>query len=79
MSEFINLHPERVHLRLLFSRETDGWYSFGTKRVNVKYENNLLKVRTGGGFITISDYVDQNLPFEIARMNGESFVGRTLS
>jgi hypothetical protein len=71
MSEFINLHPERHNLRLLFSREGDGWYQFGTKRVNVKFESNLLKVRVGGGYITIEDYVEQNLPFELARLNAD--------
>jgi hypothetical protein len=72
MSDFINLHPDRHHLRLLFVREGDGWYQFGTKRVNVKSEKNLLKVRVGGGFCTIDDYVDQNLPFEVARLNNDT-------
>jgi hypothetical protein len=75
MSEFINSHPERQHLRLLFVREGEGWYSFGTKRVNVKAEGNALKVRVGGGYTTIDDYVDQNLPFEVARLNAD-LVGR---
>jgi hypothetical protein len=75
MSEFINSHPERHHLRLLFVREGEGWYSFGTKRVNVKAEGNLLKVRVGGGYTSIDDYVDQNLPFEVARLNAD-LVGR---
>lgn len=72
MSDFINMHPERQHLRILFVREGEGWYQFGTKRVNVKCENNLLKVRVGGGFCTIDDYVDQNLPFEVARLNNDN-------
>ena len=75
MSEFINLHPERNHLRLLFVREGEGWYQFGTKRVNVKADASSLKVRVGGGYITIDDYVDQNLPFEVARLNADPLGG----
>jgi hypothetical protein len=77
MSEFINLHPDRNHLRQLFVREGEGWYQFGTKRLNVKCENNLLKVRVGGGYCTIDDYVDKNLPFEVARLGADPYVGRT--
>lgn len=77
MSEFINLHPDRHHLRILFVREGEGWYQFGTKRLNVKFETNLLKVRIGGGYCSIDDYVDQNLPFEVARLSAEPLGARS--
>jgi hypothetical protein len=72
MNEFINMHPDRNLLLQLFVSEGEGWYQFGTKRLNVKCENNQLKVRIGGGYCTIDEYVDKNLPFEMARLRPEN-------
>jgi hypothetical protein len=77
MNEFINMHPDRNLLLQLIVSEGEGWYQFGTKRLNVKCDNNQLKVRIGGGYCTIDDYVDKNLPFEVARLRPDPFVRGT--
>ena len=33
LAEFINNYPERSKLKIMFMRESDGVYQFGTKRV----------------------------------------------
>lgn len=76
MSEFINTHPDRYQLRQLFVRESEGFYSFGTKRINVKCENNQLKVRVGGGYVSIDEYVEQNIAFECAKTGADSILQR---
>jgi len=58
LANFINLHHERGALTTLFVREGEGIYKFGTKKVNIKLENGLLKVRVGGGYLSIEEFVD---------------------
>jgi len=36
LAEFINNYPERINLKIMFKRESEGVYQFGTKRVGVK-------------------------------------------
>ena len=42
MAEFINNYPERHKLKIIFVRESQGIYHFGTKRVNVRIENSRI-------------------------------------
>ena len=35
VAEFVNNYPDRTKLKIMFMRESEGVYSFGTKRVNV--------------------------------------------
>jgi hypothetical protein len=76
MAEFISTHQDKVYLRSLFCREVEGMYSFGTKKINVKCEDNCLKVRVGGGYVSIEEYVDLNMPYEIAKMNNDGLLSK---
>ena len=58
LAEYINSAPERTSLILLFVRENEGVYSFGTKKTNIKIEQGNLKVRVGGGYLSIDEFVD---------------------
>jgi hypothetical protein len=49
LGEYINNRDEP--LVVPFLREDREVYSFGTKRVFVKYENGKIAVRVGGGFM----------------------------
>jgi len=42
LAEFINNYPERSKLKIMFMRESEGVYSFGTKRVAVKVEKDNI-------------------------------------
>ena len=48
----------------MFMRETEGVYQFGTKRVMVKVEKDAIKIRVGGGFLSIDEFLDQYTPVE---------------
>jgi hypothetical protein len=45
-------------------------YEFGSKKVTMKLENNYLKVRTGGGYLTIDEFAEQYLPIELNKYVG---------
>ena len=68
MAEFINNYPERSKLKIMFMRESDGVYQFGTKRVAVKVENHNIKIRVGGGYLSIDEFLDQYTPVELEKL-----------
>ena len=42
----------------MFIRESEGVYSFGSKRVYIKIEKgNTIKVRVGGGYMGIDEFI----------------------
>ena len=57
LAEYINWSPHRHALSQLFEREHEGVYVFGTKKTTMKYENTELKVRVGGGYLSIDEFV----------------------
>jgi len=52
----------------LFVRESSGVYQFGSKRVFVKAENDRIQVRTGGGFISLEEFLDLYTPSEVDKL-----------
>ena len=38
LAEYINNYPERAKLKIMFMRESEGIYQFGTKRVYVRVD-----------------------------------------
>lgn len=58
LAEFINNYPERAKLKIMFMRESEGVYQFGTKRVAVKVEKDNIKIRVGGGYLSIDEFLD---------------------
>ena len=52
----------------MFYRESEGIYQFGTKRVNIRVENNKITVRVGGGYLLIEEFLDQYTPTEMEKL-----------
>lgn len=53
----------------MFLRESEGVYQFGQRKVYLKIEKgNTIKVRVGGGFMHIDDFIDQYQDLEIERI-----------
>ena len=42
VAEFINNYPDRNKLKVMFLRESEGVYEFGTKRVLIRVEKNKI-------------------------------------
>ena len=53
----------------MFVKQKDGVYSFGSKTVTMKVENKILMVRTGGGYLTIEQFVHQYLNLELEKQD----------
>lgn len=52
----------------MFMRESEGVYSFGSKRVAVKVEKDNIKIRVGGGYLSIDEFLDQYTPVELEKL-----------
>jgi hypothetical protein len=50
LAEYINNYPDRSKLKIMFMRESDGVYSFGTKRIYIRVEKDNSNILS---FITI--------------------------
>lgn len=68
LSDFINKHLKCEKLSTVFERVSEGVYSFGTRKVKIFMENNKLRVRVGGGFLSLQEFLDQYLEIEFDKM-----------
>ena len=68
LAEYINNYPDRNKLKIMFMRETEGVYQFGTKRVHVRVDKDRINIRVGGGFLSIDEFLDQYTPTELEKL-----------
>ena len=68
LAEFINNYPERQKLKIMFMRESEGVYQFGTKRVAVRVDKDRINIRVGGGYLSIDEFLDQYTPAELEKL-----------
>ena len=58
LGNYLNQFPEREKMKIMFLRESEGIYRFGSKRVYVKTEKGgQMKVRVGGGFMSMGKFI----------------------
>ena len=68
LAEYINNYPERKKLKIMFMRESEGVYEFGTRKVMVKVDRGKISVKVGGGFLSVDEFLDQYTPVELERL-----------
>ena len=66
LADFINKSDSEKRMKCLFVRVSEsqqaGHYSYFTKKVIMKVENNNLIIRVGGGFMSIDEFIEQHNP-----------------
>lgn len=68
LASAINHYPEREKMKILFIRESEGVYQFGSKRVFIKIgAGNEVQVRVGGGYMRINDFIDRYTDGEVEK------------
>lgn len=71
LGEYLNNFPEREQLKIMFLRESEGVYRFGSKKVYIKVEKgNSILVRVGGGFLQIEEFLAKYTGAEIEKVKG---------
>merc|ERR1712051_871555 len=68
LKAYINDYPDRKKLKIMFMRESEGVYEFGSRRVMVKVERGKIQIKVGGGFLSIDEFLDQYTPVELERL-----------
>ena len=68
LAEYINNYPDRQKLKIMFLRESEGIYEFGSKRIMVKVERDKIQIKVGGGYLSIDEFLDQYTPVELEKL-----------
>ena len=68
LAEYINNYPDRQKLKIMFMRESEGVYEFGSRRVMVKVERDKIQIKVGGGYLSIDEFLDQYTPVELEKL-----------
>ena len=68
LAEYINNFPDRNKLKIMFMRETEGVYEFGSRKVQVKVEGGKILIRVGGGYLSVDEFLDQYTPVELEKL-----------
>lgn len=58
LAEYINNYPDRNKLKIMFLRESEGVYEFGSKRIFVRVDKDKINIRVGGGYLSIDEFLD---------------------
>ena len=59
LGKALNNYPEKDKMRILFLRESEGVYHFGSKRVYIKIgKGDQVLVRVGGGFMGVNEFIE---------------------
>ena len=69
LAEYINNYPDRKKLKIMFMRESEGVYEFGSRKVMVKVERGKIQIKVGGGFLSIDEFLDQYTPAELEKLD----------
>ena len=77
LSDAINSFPEREKIKIMFLRESDGVYRFGSRRVHIKIEHGEhVLVRVGGGHMALEDFIRQFSAQEAQKIERRNVVKR---
>jgi hypothetical protein len=58
LAEYINNYPDRQKLKIMFLRESEGVYEFGSRRIFVRVDQDKINIRVGGGYLSIDEFLD---------------------
>ena len=69
--------PELQKMKILFLRESAGVYQFGNRRVHIEIQKgNNLKVRIGGGYVHIDEFIEKYQDQEMQRIQRREVISR---
>lgn len=75
LAVFINEYASAVPWR----RISEGNYTYGTKKVNVRYMRQHLIVKVGGGSMKVEEFVANYEDIELAKLNTAAYVNPAVS
>ena len=77
LGNYLNKFPERDAMKIMFLRESEGVYCFGSRRVYVKVEKgDQIFVRVGGGYMHIDEFIMQYTHSEVEKIERRDVLAR---
>ena len=77
LARAINDFPERDKMKILFIRESEGVYHFGSKRVYIRIgKGDQVMVRVGGGYMGVHDFIYQYTLGETEKLDRKDAASR---
>lgn len=67
LADYLNSYEDKSALQVMFVRLQPGIYSFGSKKVCVKVENQKINIRIGGGYMRINEFLEKYTTIELDR------------
>ena len=64
LADYINSYPDREKLKMMFMRESDGNYNFGSQRVSIKDEAGNMYIQQGNGYVSLGQFLDHHTPLD---------------
>jgi uncharacterized coiled-coil protein SlyX len=58
LAEQLNSYQDHK-LKLMFCRVSEGVYKFGNKKVYVKVDQDKIRIRVGGGYLSLDEFIEQ--------------------
>lgn len=58
LAEYINNYPDRQKLKIMFMRESQGVYEFGSRKIRVNVLRDKISIKVGGGYLSIDEFLD---------------------
>ena len=58
LAEYINNYPDRQKLKIMFMRESEGVYEFGSRKVKVTVQRDKIQIKVGGGYLSVDEFLD---------------------
>jgi len=68
LADYLNTNKEAAKYRVLFIRESEGVYQFGSKKIYIKIEGDKVLIRVGGGYMTIRELLENVAPTEFEKL-----------
>ena len=77
LGDYLTMYPEKEKLKIMFLRETEGVYKFGSKRVYLKIEKGeQIFVRVGGGYMGIDEFIEKYTESEVDKIQRRDVIDR---
>ena len=67
LAQYMNNYPDKRKIKIMFIRQGQGVYLFGSSLVNIKCERHHLQIKIGGGYQAIGDFLDTHTAQELAK------------
>ena len=75
----LNSLPNAQGVGVMFTRESEGVYKFGTKRIIIKIEQDKVIVRVGGGYLEFDEFLELYGAGEIEKVSKIRYIDTSKS